>query len=110
MIAVEMMIEPGAEALLRQMGRHMSTTARSKVMDKALTHVRENTHSSDVAAWFSELRFKPARRTTIRLSHENAAYAADLAALLDRGRPGILLDMVYLAARHMGKEDFEALK
>ena len=109
-LAVEMMIEPGAEKLLCQMGRQMSTKARSKVMNGALTHLREYAHVSDVADWFSELRFAADRRTTVRLSPENAAYAGHLAALTGRGRPSILLDIVYLAATKMQREDFEALK
>ncbi|MCF6219989.1 MAG: hypothetical protein L3J65_02655 [Robiginitomaculum sp.] len=110
MKAVEMMIEPGAEALLVRMGRQMSTKARSKVMNGALSHLRENAHVSEVSAWFSELRFKPERRTTVRLSQENAAYANILASMAGRGRPSILLDIVYLAASRMDKADFEALR
>jgi len=109
-IATEMMIEPGAEKLLTQMGRQMSTKARSKVMNGALTHLRENVHAPEVSAWFSELRFKPKRRTTVRLSPENAAYADTLADIAGRGRPSILLDIVYLAASKMDKADFEALR
>jgi len=105
-----MMIEPGAELLLERMGRRMSTKARSKVMNGALSHLRENEHVSDVGAWFSELRFAPERRTTVRLSYENADYADTLAAMVGRGRPSILLDIVYLAASRMDKADFEALK
>ncbi len=110
MKAVEMMMEPGAEVLLQRMGRQMSSKARSKVMNGVLTHLRENAHMSEVSAWFSELRFKAARRTTVRLSSENADYAHILAALAGRGRPSILLDIVYLAASLMDKNDFEALK
>ncbi len=110
MKAIEMMIEPGAEALLARMGRSMGTKARSKTMNCAISYLRENVHMSEVSAWFSELRFAPARRTTVRLSPQNAQYADILAALVGRGRPSILLDIVYLAATHMGKEDFEALK
>ncbi|PHS38628.1 MAG: hypothetical protein COA91_07630 [Robiginitomaculum sp.] len=105
-----MMIEPGAEAILKRMGRSMGTKARSKTMNGALTHLRENVHMSEVSAWFSELRFAPSRRTTVRLSPENADYANILAAMIGRGRPSILLDIVYLAATHMDKEDYEALK
>ncbi len=108
--AVEMLIEPGAENLIKQMGRQMRTKARSKIMDRALSHLRENAHASDVSAWFSEERFKPSRRTTVRLSGENARYADTLAAVTGRGRPSILLDIVYLAASSMTKEDFEALR
>jgi len=110
MIAVEMMIEPGAEAILKRMGRGMGTKARSKIMNGAISYLRENVHMSEVSAWFSELRFAPSRRTTVRLSPENAQYADILAAMNERGRPSILLDIVYLAATHMDKEDFEALR
>ncbi|MCF6275757.1 MAG: hypothetical protein L3J05_08345 [Robiginitomaculum sp.] len=110
MIAVEMMMEPGAEMLLQKMGRQMSTRARSKVMNGALTHLRGNVHASEVSAWFSELRFKPERRTTVRLLQENADYADALASMAGRGRPSILLDIVYLAASRMDKADFDALK
>jgi len=108
--AIEMMIEPGAEALLTRMGRGMGTKARSKTMNLAMNYLRENVHMSEVSAWFSELRFKAERRTTVRLSPENAEYADALAAMIGRGRPSILLDIVYLAATHMQREDFEALK
>jgi len=108
--AVEMMIEPGAETILRNMGRQMRTKARSKVLDRALDHIRTHEHSSDVAAWFSETRFLPSRRTTVRISDENAQYLEALAELVGRGRPSILLDIVYLAASCMNKEDYEALR
>jgi hypothetical protein len=108
--AVEMMIEPGAEKILLQMGRQMKTKARSKIIDRALNHIRENETSADVAAWFSETRFLPSRRTTVRLSPENAQYANTLAAITGRGRPSILLDFVYLAASKMQREDYEALR
>ncbi len=110
MIAVEMLIEPGAEAILKRMGCNMGTKARSKTMNGALTYLRENVHMSEVSAWFSELRFAPSRRTTVRLSPENAGYADILAAMVGCGRPAILLDIVYLAATLMNKEDYEALK
>lgn len=108
--AVEMMIEPGAETILRNMGRQMHTKARSKVLDRALDHIKANEHASDVAAWFSEPRFLASRRTTVRLSDENAEYLNALAALVGRGRPAILLDIVYLAANCMQREDYEALR
>lgn len=108
--AVEMMIEPGAEKLLQQMGRKMRTKARSKVMDRALSHLRENEHAPEITAWFSELRFLASRRTTVRLSPENADYVQVLADMTGRGRPSILLDIVYLAASKMQQEDFEALR
>ncbi|MEE9346721.1 MAG: hypothetical protein V3U82_00905 [Robiginitomaculum sp.] len=106
---VEMLIEPGAEALIIAMGKKMKTRARSKVIDRAVTHIRDNDHSSDVMAWFSELRFAPSRRTTVRLSPANADYLNTLAQTLGRGRPAILLDMVYYAAANLQAEDFEAM-
>ena len=108
--AVEMSIEPGAESLILAMGRKMRTKARSKVLDRAITHLREQEAVSDVAAWFSEPRFAPSRRTTVRLSPENARFADTMAAMAGRGRPAILLDMVYMAAAKMQAEDFEALR
>lgn len=107
---VEMLIEPGAEALLTKMGKRMNTRARSKVIDRALVHIRELAHSSDVAAWFSELRFAPSRRTTVRISADNDAYLNTLAQLIGRGRPSILLDLVYFAAANLRDEDYEALR
>ncbi|MEE9271686.1 MAG: hypothetical protein V3U57_00180 [Robiginitomaculum sp.] len=85
--AVEMMIEPGAETLIRDMGRKMKTRARSKVIDRVLDHLRENEHTSNVSAWFSEQRFLASRRTTVRLSDENTDYITALAAVTGRGRP-----------------------
>lgn len=108
--AVEMMIEPGAEALLVRMGRQMHTKARSKTLDRALSHLRQTEHISSITPWFSEERFKARRRTTVRLCEENAQFAAALAALCGRSRPSILLDIVYLAASRMSAEDFEALR
>ncbi len=109
-MAIEMMIEPGAEALLVKMGRQMRTKARSKIIDRALDHLRQAEHISDIQAWFSEERFKASRRTTVRLSDENAQFLTALAAMCGRGRPSILLDIVYLAAATMQPEDFEALR
>ena len=108
--AVEMMIEPGAETILRNMGRQMRTKARSKVINRALDHLRTHEHTSDVTAWFSEPRFLPSRRTTVRISDENANYLDAIAAIVGRGRPSILLDIVYLAANRMQREDYEALR
>ncbi len=108
--AVEMCIEPGAEKLLDDMGRRMKTKARSKVIDAALTHIRETVHASEVGAWFSEPRFAPMRRTTIRISVENAQYLSFIAALVEKGRPVILLDLVYFAAVNLSREDLESLK
>lgn len=107
---VEMLIEPGAETLITDMGRRMKTRARSKVIDRAVTHIREDFHSSEVTAWFSELRFAPSRRTTVRLSPENADYLASIAAVVERGRPSVLLDLVYFAAANLSKEDLESLR
>ena len=107
-IAVEMLIEPGAESLIRTMGKRLKTRARSKVINHTLDHIRETAHSSDVAAWFSEERFAPARRTTVRISPDNADYLAAIAALVQKGRPAVMLDMVYFAAANMQREDFES--
>jgi len=79
--AVEMLIEPGAEKLLEDMGRLMKSKARSKVIDAALT-----------------------------LIHENAQYLSFLAALVEKGRPAILLDLVYFAAVNLSREDLESLR
>lgn len=108
--AIEMCIEPGAEGLLVSMGRRMRSKARSKILNKAITHIRETEHPSNVTAWFSEQRFAVARRTTVRLSPENADYVQTIAAMAGRSRPSILLDMVYLAASRLEKEDYEALR
>ena len=83
--AIEMLIEPGAEKLITQMGRRMKTKARSKVIDRAVSHIRDDFHNSDVTAWFSEVRFAPSRRTTVRLSEENADYLNSIAQTVDRG-------------------------
>ncbi|HHL43588.1 MAG TPA: hypothetical protein ENJ42_08225 [Hellea balneolensis] len=108
--AVEMMIEPGAQTLITQMGRKFGTKARSKVMDKALEHLRTQEPIDQIVGWFSEDRILAARRTTVRLSAENAAFAHTLAEMTARGRPSILLDIVYLAASRLGPEDYEALR
>ena len=108
MKAVEMQIEPGAEALLKQMGRNMRAKARSRVLNRAIGMIRETVHISEIANWFSESRFAPTRRTTVRLTEENAEWLATLAALVGRGRPSILLEIVYLAASRLGREDFES--
>ena len=107
--AIEMLIEPGAEALITQMGRRMKTKARSKVIDRAISHIREDYHVSEVTEWFSELRFAPSRRTTVRLSAENAAFLDHIAQMVGQGRPAVLLDFVYLAAAKLTREDLESL-
>lgn len=107
---IEMLTEPGAEGLITAMGKRLKTKARSKVMDKTLTHIREQAHNSDVTAWFSEERFAAARRTTIRISRENADYLATISQIVGRGRPAVLLDMVYYAAANLSPEDFDALR
>ncbi len=109
MYAIEMQIEPGAEALLRQMGRQMRLKARSQILNRAIDHIRTNTHISEITGWFSEPRLAPMRRTTIRLSKENAQWLAVIADLVGRGRPALLLDFVYLAASLLQKEDFELI-
>ncbi len=103
-----MQIEPGAEALLKQMGRQMRTSARSKILERALTHLRMNLPTADITRWFSEPRFAPTRRTTIRLSADNIEFLDALASLTGKTRPALLLDIVYLAACVMKREDLEA--
>jgi len=107
--AIEMLIEPGAEKLITQMGRRMKTKARSKVIDRAVSHIRDDIHVSDVTAWFSEVRFAPSRRTTVRLSEDNAAYLNSIAQTIGQGRPAVLLDLVYFAAAKLSCEDLESL-
>lgn len=107
--AIEMLIEPGAEALITQMGRRMKTKARSKVIDRAIAHIRDDFHASDVTAWFSEIRFAPSRRTTVRLSPDNADYINSIAQTVGQGRPAVLLDLVYFAAANLTREDLESL-
>ena len=107
--AIEMLIEPGAEALITQMGRAMKTKARSKVIDRAISHIRQDYHVSEVTDWFSELRFAPSRRTTVRLSPDNAAFLDHIAQMVGQGRPAVLLDFVYLAAAKLTREDLESL-
>ncbi len=107
---IEMLIEPGAEALITDMGKRLKTKARSKVIDRTLDHIRSEAHSSDVSAWFSESRFAPSRRTTVRISRANADYLATISNLVGVGRPAVLLDMVYFAAANLAPEDFEALQ
>ena len=107
---MEMKIEPGAEMLLKQMGRKMKLKARSRILDRAIAHIRQTEHISDVAAWFSEPRFAAERRTTLRISQDNADWLSDVAALTGWGRPALLLDMVYLAAAHMDGADYEAAR
>lgn len=107
--AIEMLIEPGAEKLITQMGRRMKTKARSKVIDRAVSHIRDDFHNSDVTAWFSEVRFAPQRRTTVRLSEDNADYLNSIAQTVGQGRPAVLLDLVYFAAANLSREDLESL-
>lgn len=108
--AIEMLIEPGAESLIAEMGRRMKTKARSKVIDRTLTHVRQDFHISDVTAWFSEDRFAAKRRTTVRVSDENAAFLRALSQTVGKGRPAILMGLVYFAAVNLTREDLESLR
>jgi hypothetical protein len=108
-LAIEMAIEPGAEALIKKMGKRLGTKARSKVIDKTIALIRQDFHVSEVAAWFSEARFAASRRTTVRISAENADYLAALSGLTGRGRPGVLLELVYFAAAKLSNEDLESL-
>ena len=107
--AIEMLIEPGAEKLITQMGRRMKTKARSKVIDRAVSHIRGDFHPADVTAWFSEVRFAASRRTTVRLSETNADYLNSIAQTVGQGRPAVLLDFVYFAAANLSREDLESL-
>jgi len=108
--AVEMMIEPGAQALIEQMGKQMKTRARSKVIDRTLPQIREDFHVSDIAGWFSEDVFAPQRRTTVRLSPDNANFLANLSQMIGKGRPAILMGLVYFAAAKLSKADLESLR
>ncbi|MGB0907847.1 MAG: hypothetical protein ACPGVT_10165 [Maricaulaceae bacterium] len=108
-LAVEMLIEPGAEALIEKMGKRLGTKARSKVMDKTLDLIRQDYHISIVTAWFSEDRFAPSRRTTVRVSRENADYLTALAQAIGKGRPAVLLDLVYFAAVNLSHDDLESM-
>jgi len=107
---IEMMIEPGAEALIINMGRRMKTKARSKVIDRAVSHIRTDFHSSEVTAWFAESPFAASRRTTVRVSEENADYLAAIAATVGKGRPAILMGLVYFAAANLSRDDLESLR
>ena len=106
--AVEILLEPGAEAQLKLMGRRLGTKARSKVVDRTLTMIRDDYHISDVAAWFKEDCFAPSRRSTVRISQENADYVAALAAHLGKGRPIVLMGLIYFAASQLSKDDLES--
>lgn len=108
--AVEMMIEPGAETLVQEMGRRMKTRARSKVIDRTLSQIREDFHISEIAGWFSEDVFAPSRRTTVRLSPDNADYLAALAETVGKGRPAVLMGLVYFAAAKLSRDDLESLR
>ena len=108
-LAVEMLIEPGADALIKDMGRRLKSKARSKVIDRTLDLIRQDFHVSEVCAWFSEPRFAADQRTTVRISQENADYLAALSELTGRGRPMVLLELVYFAAVKLSREDLESL-
>lgn len=106
--AIEMLIEPGAELLIEKMGKRLGTKARSKVIDRTLELIRQDFHPSDVTAWFSETRFAPERRTTVRVSKDNAQYAGAIAASVDMGRPIVLMELVYFAAVNLSRDDLES--
>ena len=107
-LAIEMLIEPGAERLIEKMGKRLGTKARSKVIDRTLDLIRQDFHPSDVTAWFSEARFAPTRRTTVRVSKDNAQYAGAIAASVDMGRPIVLMELVYFAAVNLSRDDLES--
>lgn len=106
--AIEMTIDSAADAQIKAMGKRLGTKARSKVIDRTLTLIREDFHPSDVAAWFSEDRFAPTRRTTVRISDDNAKYAGAIAVMVERGRPQVLMGLVYFAAVNLTREDLES--
>ncbi len=108
-IAVEMMIEPGADALIKTMGRVLKSKARSKVIDRTLDLIRQDFHVSEVTQWFSEPRFAARARTTVRISRDNADYLAAIAQTTGRGRPIVLLELVYFAAVKLTREDLESM-
>ena len=108
--AVEMLIEPGAESLVAQMGKRMKTKARSKVIDRTVSQIREDFHVSEIAGWFREDVFAPSRRTTVRLSPVNADYIAALAQTVGKGRPAVLMGLVYFAAANLSRDDLESLR
>jgi len=108
--AVEMMMEPGAQALIEQMGKRMKTRARSKVIDRTLSQIREDFHVSDIAAWFKEDVFAPKRRTTVRLSPDNAEFLAALSQTIGKGRPAILMGLIYFTAANLSRDDLESLR
>lgn len=107
--AVEMLIEPGAETLLKTMGKPMRLKARSKIYDRIVSHIRQNFHISEITSWFSEDCFAPSRRTTVRLSAQNAQYLEAIAGLLGQSRPNIMLKMVYFAGVKLTRSDLESL-
>ena len=107
-VVVEMVTEAGAEALIAQMGKRLGTKTRSKVIDKTLSLIRDDFHISDVTAWFSEPRFASTQRTTVRLSQETAEFASALAVSVNRGRPIVLMEMVYFAAAKLTRDDLES--
>jgi hypothetical protein len=107
--AIEMLIEPGAEKLIRQMGRRLKTKARSKVINLILNHIKEVYHNSEITGWFSEIRFSTDKRTTIRISSENADYLNSISQVVSQGRPTVTLELVYFAAANLSREDLESL-
>ncbi|WP_409432550.1 hypothetical protein ACJ3XI_10115 [Litorimonas sp. RW-G-Af-16] len=109
-LAVEMTIEPGAERLVTDMGRRMKTKARSKVIDRTLTQIRDDFHISELTDWFREDAFAVQRRTTVRLSPENADFVAALAQTVGKGRPSVLMGLIYFAAAHLSRDDLESLR
>lgn len=108
--AIEMSIEPGTDALILKMGRVMKTRARSKVIDRTLDHIRQDHPVSEVTAWFRESAIASARRTTVRVSEDNANYLAAIAATVGQGRPAVLMGLVYFAASQLTRDDLESLR
>lgn len=105
---VEMVTEAGAEALIAQMGKRLGTKTRSKVIEKTLRLIQQDFHISEVTQWFSEPRFAPTNRTTVRLSEDTASFAAALASSVNRGRPIVLMELVYFAAANLSRDDLDS--
>jgi len=106
--AVEILLEPGAEAQIKLMARRLGTKARSKVVDRTLTMIREDYHISEVVTWFKEDCFAASRRSTVRITEVNAEYVAALSDLLGKGRPIVLMGLIYFAASQFSKDDLES--
>ena len=74
-----------------------------------LNHIKEVYHNSEITGWFSEIRFSTDKRTTIRISSENADYLNSISQVVSQGRPTVTLELVYFAAANLSREDLESL-